>query len=91
MKKDCPKYANWHVKKGTLLNFVYSEVNLASIPKHTWWINTGASMSMQGCLRSRLSTDSKRFIYVGNNNVTLVEAIGLFRLQLKTSILFGFR
>ena len=27
MKKDCPKY----------------EVNLALIPNHTWWIDTGAT------------------------------------------------
>ena len=43
VKKDCPKYANWHVKKGTLLNFIYFEVNLASVHKLTWWINTGAT------------------------------------------------
>ena len=36
VKKDCPKYAKWLVKKGKLLNFVCSEINLAIIPTHTW-------------------------------------------------------
>ena len=86
MKKDCPKYATWRLKKGKLLNFVCSEVNFASVPNHTWWVDTGAtthiSMSMQGSLRSRLSSDAERYIYVGNDDTATVEAIGLFRLQL---------
>ena len=49
-KKDCPKYAKWHVKKGKLLTLVCSEVNLASVPTYTWWVDSGAtthvSMSM---------------------------------------------
>ena len=56
MKKDCPKYANWRVKKGMLLALVCSEVNLASVPRHIWWIDSNAtthiSVSMQGCLWS---------------------------------------
>ena len=35
VKKDCPKYAKWRVKKGALLNFICYEVNLASVPKQT--------------------------------------------------------
>ncbi|RVX05262.1 Retrovirus-related Pol polyprotein from transposon TNT 1-94 [Vitis vinifera] len=50
------------------------------------WIDTGAtthiSVTMQGCLRSRMSIDGKRYIYVGNGNKVAVKAIGLFRLQL---------
>ena len=38
---------------------------------------------MQGCLRSRVPIDAKRFIYMGNGNKALVEVIGLFRLQLE--------
>ena len=76
-----------HVKKGKLLNFVCSKVNLALIPNHTLWIDTGAtthiSVKLQGCLRSRVPIDDKRFIYIGNGNKALVEAIGLFRLQLE--------
>ena len=89
VKKDCPKYAKWHVNKGTLLNFVCSKVNVASIPKHTWWIEIGAttdvSVSLKGCLRSQLSTDAEKFIYVENSNTASVETIVLFRLQLETS------
>ena len=35
VKKDRPKYAKWLAKKGKLLNFVCSEVNLALIPTYT--------------------------------------------------------
>ena len=34
-KKQCANYHAWHEKKGTLLNLVFSEVNLTSVPKHT--------------------------------------------------------
>ena len=50
VKKECPKYAAWRVKKGKLINFFCSEVNFASVPNHTWWVDTGTtthiSMSM---------------------------------------------
>ena len=39
---------------------------------------------MQGCLWSRLPSDDERFIFVGDGNKVAVEAIGTFRLQLKT-------
>ncbi|KAF2295217.1 hypothetical protein GH714_032187 [Hevea brasiliensis] len=55
-------------KEGMLLNFVCSEVNLASVPRHTWWIDSGAkthiSVSMQGCLNYRKPNDGERYIYV---------------------------
>ena len=35
-KKECPKYAKQHVKKGMLLTLICSEINLASVPRHTW-------------------------------------------------------
>nr|CAN61880.1 hypothetical protein VITISV_018026 [Vitis vinifera] len=86
MKKTCTKYAAWREKKGTLLNFVCSKINLAVVPTDTWWIDTGAtthiSVTIQGCLRSRMPTDGERYIYVGNGNKAAVKAIGLFRLQL---------
>ena len=54
MKKDCPKYHNWLKKKGKLLALVCSEVNLVSVPKDTWWVDSGAtthiSTSMQDFL-----------------------------------------
>nr|KYP47769.1 hypothetical protein KK1_030601 [Cajanus cajan] len=39
---------------------------------------------MQGSLWSRPPSDSERFIYVGDGNKVTVEAIGTFRLLLKT-------
>ena len=88
VKKDCLKYAKWLIKKGKLLNFVCSEVNLALIPNHTWWIYTCAtthiSVKMQGCLRSQVPIDAKRFFYMGNGNKAPIEAIGLFRSQLES-------
>ena len=86
MKKTCTKYAAWLEKKGALLNFVCSEINLAVVPIDTWWIDTGAtthiSVMIQGCLRSRMPTDGERYVYVGNGNKVAVKAIDLFRLQL---------
>ncbi|RVW91550.1 Retrovirus-related Pol polyprotein from transposon TNT 1-94 [Vitis vinifera] len=46
---------------------------------------THISVTMQGCLRSRIPTDGERYIYVGNGNKAAVKAIGLFRLQLDSS------
>ena len=43
---------------------------------------THISVTMQGCLRSRMPTDGERYIYVGNGNKAAVKAIGLFILQL---------
>ena len=37
MKKTCTKYATWREKKGTLLNFVCSKINLAIVSIDTWW------------------------------------------------------
>ena len=69
-KKQCTNYHAWRAKKGTLLNLVCSEVNLTSVPKHTWWINFGAtthiSVSMQGCLSCRKPNDGERYIFVGD-------------------------
>ena len=90
MKRECPKYAAWRVKKGKLLALVCSEVNLTSVPKDTWWVDSGAtthiSLSLQGCLWSRLPSDAERFIYVGDGKTVAVEAIGTFRLLLKTGL-----
>ena len=83
-KKECPKYATWHVKKGKFLTLVSSKVNLAFVPMDTWWVDFGAithiNMSLQGCLWNGIDppSDDERFIFVGNG------AIGTFRLQLKT-------
>jgi len=90
MKRHCPKYTDWRVKKGLLLTLVCYEVNLAFVPKDTWWVDSGAtthiSISMQGCLWSRPPSDAERFIFVGDDNKVAVEAIGTFRLLLKTRV-----
>ena len=87
-KKQCTNYHAWHAKKGTLLNLVCSEVNLTSVPKHTWWIDSGATthinVSMQGCLSCRKSNDGERYIFVGDGKKVEVEAIVIFRLLLKS-------
>ena len=71
-----------------LHNLVCSEVNLSSVPGHTWWIDSGAtthiSVSMQGYLSCQKPNDVERYIYVGDGNKVKVEAIGKFRLLLKT-------
>ena len=87
-KKQCTNYHAWRAKKGTLLNLVCSEVNLTSIPKHTWWIDSDAtnhiSVSLQGCLSCRNPNDGERYIFVGDGKKIEVEAIGIFRLLLKS-------
>ena len=54
VKKQCANYHAWRAKKGTLLNLVCSEVNLNSVPKDIWWMDSGETthirVSMQGCL-----------------------------------------
>ena len=88
VKKECPKYVAWRIKKGRLFTFVCSEVNLTSVPSNTWWVDSGAtthtSVSMQGCIWSRKPSDAERFIYVGDGNAVAVEAIGTFRLSFDT-------
>ena len=88
LKKDCPKYQAWKAKKGTTFILVCSENNLASVPRNTWWLDSGAtsniSVSMQGCLSNRKPTDGERYIYVGDGKAVAVEAIGHFRLLLSS-------
>ena len=55
------------LRKGMLLSLVFSKVNLTSVPRHTWWIDSGATthinVSMQGC---RKPSDGERYIYVAD-------------------------
>ncbi|KAA8530397.1 hypothetical protein F0562_005106 [Nyssa sinensis] len=86
--KQCTNYHAWRAKKGTLLNLVCSEVNLTLVPKHTWWLDSGAtthiSVSMQGCLSYRKPNDGERYIFVGDGKKVEVEAIGIFRSIFET-------
>ena len=67
---------------------VCSEVNLTSVPRNTWWLDSGAttniSVSMQGCLSYRRPNNAERSIYVGDEKSVDVKAIGIFRLLLCT-------
>ena len=69
---------------------ICSEVNLASTPRNTRWIDFGAtthiSVSIHGCLNYRAPNDAEIFIYVGDGKLVEVEVIGNFRLLLKTGI-----
>nr|KAJ0213750.1 hypothetical protein LSAT_V11C400160130 [Lactuca sativa] len=94
-KPDCPKYHAWRVKKGIIHALVCSEVNLVSVPRNTWWIDSGAtthiSVSMQGCLNYRKPNDVERYIYVGDGKQVEVKAIGTFRLLLDTGVYLDFQ
>ena len=68
------------------LTLVCYENNLASIPRKSWWLDSGAtsniSVSMQGCLSYQKPIDAERYIYVGDGKSVEVEVIGHFRLLL---------
>ena len=61
---------------------------MTSVPKHTWWIDSGATthinVYMQGCLSCRKPNDGERYIFVGDGKKVVVEPIGIFRLLLKS-------
>ncbi|KAK9690503.1 hypothetical protein RND81_09G132700 [Saponaria officinalis] len=83
IKKNCTRYHAWLAKQT-------KKVNLASVPRNTWWVDSGAtthiSVSMQGCLKHRRPIDGERYIYVGNSKSVEVDAIGTFRLLLRTGL-----
>ena len=64
VKKECTKYYAWREKKGMFLTLICSEVNLASVPRNTWWfdfgVTTNISVSMQGCLSYRKPINFER-------------------------------
>ena len=69
-KRKCTKYHAWCAKKGLFFTLVSSEVNLTSVPKNTWWLDSGAtthiSVSMQDCLSYWKLSDDERYIFVGD-------------------------
>ena len=87
-KKHCTNYHAWRDKKDILLNLVYAEVNLTSIPRHIWWIDssvmTHLNVFIQGYLNCRGPRDSKKYMYVKNDKMVKVKAIENFRLLLKS-------
>lgn len=76
-----------------LLNLVCSKINLTSVPRHTWWIDSSAttyiSVSSQGCLNCRKPSDGKIYIYVCDGKSVGVKAIGKSILLLKTRFYFN--
>lgn len=78
-KNHCIYYDACCAKKSMLFSLVCSKVNLNSVPKHTWQIDssvtTHISMSMQGCLRCQKPSGSKRYISLGNDKMVEVKAI----------------
>jgi gag-polypeptide of LTR copia-type/GAG-pre-integrase domain len=89
MKKNCTNYHAWRAKKDNF-SLVCEEVNSVSVLIDTWWIDSGTnthiSVSMQGCRNYRKPRYGERYIYVGDDNKAEVEAIGHFRLILKTGL-----
>ena len=73
-----------------ILAFFCSEVNLSFAPMDNWWVDSRAtthiSVTMQGCLWSRLPSDAKRFIYMADDNKVAVRAVRTFRLCSKTGL-----
>ena len=58
VKKKCTKYHAWCAKKGMFLTLVCSEVNLASVPRNTWWLASGVMQSYPArALDRRLQED----------------------------------
>ena len=53
-KKDSAKYAVWRVKKGIFPILVCSEINLASVPRDTWWVDSGATTHSHMCFNAGL-------------------------------------
>lgn len=91
VKKDCPGYHAWRAEKGKSFSLVCSEVNLVSVPRDTWWIDSGStihlSVSMQGCHHYRQPSDEERFIFMGDGSRVEVQAIGVFKLILRTGFI----
>lgn len=88
LRKDCTKFAAWLAKKGEYFVLVCYEVNYTSAPRNTFWMDSGAtthiSVSLQDCLSYRTPSDVEKYVYVGTGEPVAVEAIGHFRLRLKT-------
>ena len=88
MKKDCTKYHAWRAKKGKSFALVCTEVNLVSMPRYTWWLDSGTtthiSVSMQGCLNYRTPSDEEKYIHMGIGNSAEVQGIGTSKLLLRT-------
>ncbi|RWR73399.1 Gag-protease-integrase-RT-RNaseH polyprotein [Cinnamomum micranthum f. kanehirae] len=90
-KKDCLKRKNWFESKGKNQTLVCFETNLTDVPSNTWWIDSGATIHVSGCMQGFLSSrspnDGERTITMGNRKESRVEAIGTYRLVLDTGFI----
>ena len=88
-QKDCLKRKAWFEKKGTHnAYYVCFESNLTEVPHNSWWIDSGCathvSNMMQGFLSTRTIKPNEKFVFMGNRQKVLVEAVGTYRLILDT-------
>jgi hypothetical protein len=94
IKRHCANHQAWLAKKGMCYGLVCSEVNLSTVSRYSWWLDSGAtsniSISEQGCLNLRKPTKAERYIYVGNGEKVEVEGIGKFRLLCRTGFYLYF-
>jgi hypothetical protein len=88
MKNDCQKYKRWLEKKSNTISLVCHEYFSVKAPCNTWWIDSGSTIhivnTMQGFLNTRKPVSNEQRVYSGNKLFSLVEAVGTFRLILKT-------
>ena len=94
IKIHCTNYNSWLKKKGMCFGLVCSEVNLSTVSRYSWWLDSGAtsniSISMQGCLNLRKPSETEHYIYVGDGKKVEVEGIGTFRLLCRTGFYLYF-
>jgi hypothetical protein len=88
MKKDCQKYIKWLERKGNLISLVCHESFFVEAPNNTWWIDSGSTIhivnSMQGFLTTRKPASNEQRVYSGNKLFSKVEAVGTYRIILKS-------
>ena len=81
-QKDCLKRKAWFEKKGEYYARVCFESNLTEVPHNTWWIDSGCtthvSNMMQGFLSTRTIKPNEKFVFIGNREKVLVEAVGTY-------------
>jgi len=92
MKKDCQKYKRWLKKKGNIISLVCHESFFVEAPWKTWWIDSSSTIHIVNTMQSFLNTRKparNEQVYSGNKLFSHVEAVGTFRLILKTRYVLG--
>ena len=73
--------------KRVYLIYVCSEINLVLVPPHTWWIDNYISDSMRNFQTQRRPSPAERYIYMGDGNKVVVEAVGVCRFRLDSGFI----